>query len=416
MSVFKRLICFALCLVFLSLSISCGDSDATSAPDSTTTAPDGGEGTVKNYFTVHEDLAALPIASEDMSVDELRSLCVDFARLQGTFLWRPSREINYYNWNAGDIRLVDFRLYGGLPYSSAGSTIYAFLDFYDRESGVMTPPISGDFNSQLGNNCSMAAFWSWSRVSNGLSFSATRYMNASHGCIPLGRYAIPSSVTDFIDYTTHKICKNNKIDLMSEAYALLLPADGLVKFDGEKGHAMMASSEAVVVRDESGRIDPDASYVYIVEQHSNASVRQLDDSTLVFNIGGIDNKFSFSQLFESGYIPFTIAEFVGKSEVEKAEVTIGSDKTSLTYTDMKKLNIISNYPMAKVGATLKNEAGEVVYSVHRYPDKTHYRSLALSELCSSLANYKPGSYEMTVTAIVSTGETIEVWSGEFYKS
>lgn len=412
----KRLICLALCLVFLLSSISCGESDTESTVPETSTPIKEIEPAVDNYFTVHEDLAALPIASGDMSVDEFRSLCVEFARLQGSFLWRPSREIRYSNWNAGEIRLVEGRLYGGLPYSAAGSTIYAFLDFYDRESGVMTPPISGDFNKQLGNNCSMGAFWAWGRVSDTLSFTATRYMNASTGCIRLGRYAISSDITDFADYTTHKICKNNKIDVMCEAYALLLPADGLVHFDGERGHAMMASNASVVVRDESGKIDSDASYVYIIEQHDDVSARRLEDGTLVYNVGGIDNKFTFTELYDKGYLPFTIAEFVGTSGVEEAELSIGTDKTTLTYADIKKLSLTSNYPMAKVSVTLTDSAGEEVYHVYRYPTQSYYRGIPLSDVCSSLSTFWKGSYDMTVTAIISTGETVEVWSGEFVRS
>ena len=68
----------------------------------------------------------------------MRKLCTDFMRLQLSFVWTPSKTLEYTL--AGLNKPMIFhrgRVYGGFPYRSfnANGNLYTLMEYYDPETG-----------------------------------------------------------------------------------------------------------------------------------------------------------------------------------------------------------------------------------------------------------------------------------------
>ena len=118
-------------------------------------------GTV-SYGTVlsQESIDALGIAKEQMTAKELRELCLNYFKLQLSFLWTPSESVECYpngspslygkymqqfagqetadfDTNTGKA-LLEGTIYGGIPYQNVSTgNIYRWMEYYDESTGVM---------------------------------------------------------------------------------------------------------------------------------------------------------------------------------------------------------------------------------------------------------------------------------------
>ena len=118
-------------------------------------------GTV-SYGTVltQESIDALGIANSKMSAQELRELCLNYFKLQLSFLWTPSENVECYpngspslygkymqqyagqetaefDTNTGKA-LLEGTIYGGIPYQNVSTgNVYRWLEYYDESTGTM---------------------------------------------------------------------------------------------------------------------------------------------------------------------------------------------------------------------------------------------------------------------------------------
>ena len=96
----KKVIALLLCAV-LTLGVFAGcNSDQPQVTDPTiATEPkkdySSYAGIVADTQTWYDQLMSLPIANENMTEDELRQLCVDAFRINLTFTWTPTVDVNY---------------------------------------------------------------------------------------------------------------------------------------------------------------------------------------------------------------------------------------------------------------------------------------------------------------------------------
>ena len=363
-------------------------------------------------------LDKLPIATPDMTEEELRDVIIKFMYLQGHFAFTPDLggigEYKYHIKNLYGIYkgsenldnlMITFeegKYYGGVPYmGNSGGSLYRWLDFYDAETGVMdwapilrtrrenwVDPANGRVfpdvgSSYFGNTCASSCVWSWLRVTNKIESFWTYSCIPKYGLVKVGDYELAEDGT--YGPSTKELCKKNGKDRIFAAYSKMKKADGMVK----SGHAVMCVSNAVVVRDENGSIDGDSSYVLIAEQKASFLTAPpteggvdlyspLNDNGDTYRIMGNfsgnvvngvvkDMKWTFNYLFNAGYLPFTLPELCGLAPVDKSEV--GLYKSGEIYnaeeikaSDLKTMTVESNYPISDLHFIVRDEAENLLFS------------------------------------------------------
>ena len=418
----KKIICLLLVVLSLtSVFAGCGGGNG-----SETIAP-AAKTNVAKPLTMAE-IDAIPIVRSDMTVDELREIVTTFMRYQNSLAWTPSKKFDYMNgeransWPVGSV-------VGGMPYITLGSgSLYNFMHFYDERNGMLDieaiEALKQPMFEIVTNQCSGSTIWAWNRVSNSLKSDYTTYMFEANGYIPLplGMNYYDESVTSFkfpelID--TAQTCIDYGEQKIYEGYAALQPADGLVHFLGERGgHVMMASCKAVVVYKEDGvTIDGDKSYVTILDQTFSKHTTVQSNGIKIDTLGGVDSKKTFKKLFDGGYLPFTIPEFIGLDPVEAPVTTCTHTKDTMTYKELEVMKVNSNYAISYATVTVKNAKGKELYSQHVYTCEQQlyefkpFNSLVLdTTLLRSLAN---GKNTIEITVRVGSGELVTVFSGTF---
>ncbi len=425
----RRTLFFLLALALLCLS-ACGGSNLK-IPEETAEETAAPAEKPARTFTVGKpytraDLSAIPIASNTMTEEELRSICLSFARMQGTIPWIASDNIKYPLETTtsdanGNMNFKNGVVYGGLPYTSAGSNLYTFFDYYDEETGLLDPAVYKRVGASIGNNCCTALFWAWSRVSSSITFTITQNMTPTRGIVPLGDYRIDRSLSSYKNYTTYKICHDNGEQTMYESYALLKLADGVVMNnqgdpDLKGNHTMMCSILPEVVRNADGTIDGDKSFVHVVEQHEVLRDITLENGLQVRCEAGINTKFTFRALYNKGYVPFSIPEILDPSTVQKAAVAFPVEEGgTLTLAQWQESAMTANYAFSRMDVTLTGENG-AVYDFTFYTKGVAQFTWDLTSTGVTMdRQIKKGSYAITVTALVGNGETLPVFSGTLVK-
>ena len=445
-------------------------------------------------------LAELPVASSEMSSEELRRLCLDYFTLQLSFQWTPSADVKDYpstHYDFKEPKTLDLgTVYRGIPYQSMGvGNLYRFLEYYDEEKGVFD--ITTAFRENGGNHktdietdaagnetyykwrsmmiffnqCSVASFWGWGRVINSASFAWTADMNICNGFIPVGgftygyeyegKYYGPESIDRFGKKTEGNPKKYDTKDVifdikvakgvngLYQCYAQLQPADCLVS----AGHTMMAKSVRLVYK-EDGSVDYPACEVTVLEQIEGWGEISAMGSVPYITQGGIDRVYTFKKLQDSGYLPFTFAEFLEKDDprlqgysssilssysvfrdrvsektgvgVEKAEAycTLSSGGR-VKLSDFQNMTVGSNYSISDTFVTVKNSEGKTLFQkVHR-SHLARIREVAMTARHASwdskdtvskgLEAYTDKGYTVSVSLQLSTGEKITAFEGILVK-
>ncbi len=375
-----------------------------------------------------EVLDALPVASADMTVDELRQLCMDFMRYQVRIAWTPSKKFTFYSASTF-VGLSAGNIYGGMPYISlASGSLYNFMHFYDERNGMLDidalEALKQPMAEVIANQCSGSAYWAWSRVSNSLTWEYTYEMFPSRGCIHVGDYYIDPEITNYkepVVLDTRDMCKENGEQTMFKAYALLQPADGVIYYRGKSGgHTMMISSKPVVVYKADGvTIDGSKSYVTILDQTLARTTSKQENGILMDGFGNEDKKFTFAKLFERGSLPFTIPEFIGQDPVEKANVSASHTADTVKVDELSQMKITSNYPMSYTTITVKNDKGKELFSEHLYTCGLNvYEFTPVDASVTNLDGLREladGKNTIEITARVGTGEVLTAYSGKLTK-
>ena len=463
-----------------------GDALGHNWVDATTTAPKtctrcgATEGSPASIIPDDKNLVLglekIPIANSSMTEDELRDLVVAFMKLQLTYAYTPDfggpTQYQYYIKNLRSaygfegckISFQAGKYYGGVPYmGNAAGNLYRWLPFYDAETGVMdwTPILNsrrlnwvdGNYtypdvaSAVFGNSCSSSCFWAWSRVSNKIQSCWTSGWTPQNGFVKVGDYKL--SDNNDLGSSTKTICKNNGTEVMYRAYASTKRADGMV----QTGHAVMIVADPVVVYNADGSINGDKSYLCIAEQKasflttspSNGGVPLYsplnnfgDTYRIMGNFWGTtvngkikDMEWSFAELYEKGFLPFTAPELVGLDPVEKATATISHKKSTVTLDELYNIKVTSNYAISDVNFSVKDDAGNETYigmfgkttgSLNGFSAYSLSTALNNNIIYSSpdfirteLAKYSGNGYTLIITCRVSTGELLTVYTGKLVK-
>lgn len=388
----------------------------------------------KNLWLTWERLNAIPVATDDMTTDELRQICLAYMRLQLTFQWSPSATLHYkINSMSKEVNFYKGEIYAGLPYDSPShyGSLYTALDYFDTKTGILdVSDMNGDtLASIVGNHCSGACLWAWGRVSNSMRYSdaanstqhyatLTNHLTVPHGFLPVGPYEASATTVDWSDNEgTSLVCNANGEQVMYESYAAMLPADGVVtnylKSNGKRtGHCKMIEAVPVVVRDGKGKIVGDLSYVMICEQADEYREETLPDGTTAIYQGAVMRKTTFKELWRDKYVPFTLAEFQGKNPVEKGFATLMNTTGggAVTLSTLTSANLVANYAIAKADITVTDADGEVLYTHSKMPSAMQTFSMSMGSIVGSLrVEDLQAGHTITVGVRISTGEYVEAF-------
>ena len=442
----KKIISLLLC-VLLALSLfACGSNGPgeTTAPLPTELGPEPTEakdfskfaGIVEDPKTWYDNFMALPIANDNMTEEELRQLCVDAFAANLTFKWTPNQQISYTFTlleKTRDVLLPIGCAYSGLSYSggtgeggSSYGTVWKALPYYDKETGTLDVAGMGEkVVGILTSACANGAMQGWNRVSNshnlGLMASFNQY---DSNIIPVGPYTYTAGVYGSFSSRTasNDIIAFNGDETMYESYANMKMADGV--YSSSSFHVMMCSVAPVVVRDENGKIDPERSYLHVHEQGATGSV----GTTLNYKqpngfdmrpLGTLNNRYTFKQLKDKGYIPFTVKELIGEDPVEPGKAWIGTATTVLengadvSLTSLSSKTIFSNYALCTVEVQVKNPDGQVLVSYDPgllTAPRTYDSSLMLAIKAGRLQPYANGKNTIHIYARLANGELVEAFN------
>jgi len=302
-------------------------------------------------MNLKEQLAAIPVAQPGMTEAQLRQICLDYMKLQLEFPFKFKEDFNYVVFSQKRRRkLLGGKVYGGLPYVTRGAgNLYRIAEIYDPETGTL------DADSEIfeniryfGNACSGAASMSWARVVTSAYMGYTMFMTEANGFLPVGPYRYPKpEITIFPKndpnaIRCHTICEFNGEQTMFESYARMKPADGVVC----NGHVRMNSAVPVVVRKKDGTIDGEKSYTLMREQVCYVShinhLRITPNGDHYVAQGYVDIRYTFQELFDSKYIPFTFAEFLDPSRVEPARIRLAVEP------ELHERVLSANYAISEV--------------------------------------------------------------------
>lgn len=371
------------------------------------------------------------LSPEEQILADRRDIVEQYMRHNATVLWRAAEDI-IYNIDGKEYKIIAGRVYQGVPYTYAGGTMEAFLEFAGEpnEKGIYTVSgikpeamSNGGETARIGNDCSSAVILAWSRIGANVTGIRTKQMTPKNGFIPVGDYEVDREIEEFVN--TKAIVLENGEDTIYKAYAQTQKGDCLV-FRSGFGHALMVVSVDVVY-DADGNIDGDKSKVTILEQSRGhiQKNKHYEDETLgetVYVIGGVDIKYSFSVLTKQGYIPVTCKELIDPAPVEEPAIT--DSETVFNKDTILTGEISSNWFIDAATLTITDSEGTVVQkataSCTRY---NKYVSFELAKFTTDTPNsvlgkidvaaLPAGNYHCTLICRLTNGQEFTVRDFDF---
>ena len=378
-----------------------------------------------------DNINAFPIKSSNMSVAEMRKLCVDFFRYAKTALWTPDVSIKYIKNAKGTAdSMTGGQLYGGLPYvGNASGNIYRLMDYMNSSGKVNMSDMLGTTTGTLtttdlryfGNQCANGVAVGWCRVINTVSKHYTAGITPASGYVMLGSYTKDADKLNSIenwstDYGTDEFCKANGEQVMFAGYAKLQMGDGLVYYT-TAGHVIMAATDAhVEYVPGTNTIDGDKSYITIIDQAQAWETQTAANGSKYQVKSSVDAKVTFRKLYNSNYVPFTFKEFLGQDPVEATSVSFSHTDGTITKSQLFGGTVTCNYGITDAYAIVKDASGKEVYR-HAVRNSTAWgKTLKMAETGAKVDSWgslpTSGTYTVELLVQLGTGERPTVYSGQ----
>lgn len=303
---------------------------------------------------------------EGATPEEMRAMAVKAMRDELTFEWTPREDFTYRKTGAVSKKLYEFHkdtVYQGLPYSSGGTSLLHWLQYYDTETGEFFVENDPDFMWKLGNSCAASADWGISAVCSSMRDGVSSYYFVyQNNFYPLGDVKYPGSVTNFKYFASDKIVEANGPERVLEGYALAHAGDVVLSTDAYETqftarHVMMVTEDAVVVRNADGSINAEKSYITEQDQRAKDAVYETEDPEYsVVRRGRLDHQVSFADLLKKYYIALTTLEFQGIKPYEVGFAEWGNAPTDVE--SLLSTTVRSNYRIVYVKLTFTDENGK----------------------------------------------------------
>ena len=359
----------------------------------------------------------------------LRDKVVAKMYAMGSVKWIPQETIMYVHPSTpvGNGLYVKGMPYTGLPYTANFGSLERF-QYAVQEDGFLKPFIvelgtqgADIFDSYMGNDCSGAVYWSWAQISNTAQWIVTQDMipSMNQGTVAIGTYDC-EGLDD-----TMQIIKRNGEEAIAETYIHLHRGDAVVTYysdpddpSNHRNHTRLVV-EVVALRDQSGKLDLEESYM--ISHGQGDGLSEPYHSTWE-----LERKDTFRQLLDDQYISITCQELAGKP-VDECTVTITEPGAGKAY--MASGIVETNYRLISTTITITDAAGAPVFektlftSVYHFmdmqvgdPTRQNVQSFDLAAFAGYLraAQLTAGqTYTYTLSAMPSTGENVVVKTFEF---
>lgn len=420
-----------LCVVIALGLIACGETEekvetpAIKGPAEDVSIYHSGEG----YETVNDPLTwdainAFPVVHDGMTIEEGKSLVVDFFRYSKRAVWIPNESYEYkIKETSKDTQVLDGRIkFGGLPYMSYGSgSVYRLMDYMDQETHVANVTKAGKNQVLFGSQCSYGSYVGVGRVINSARYALTKNMTVKYGFVKVGDYIYDDNVDTYKNgvYNTVNILEENGEERMYECYAGLKKGDVAVYFTNA-GHVILISEDAYVIRDGSGKVDPEQSYVTIIDQTASLTTMTNEaDDTFTYE-KSVDAKMTFQKLFSGHYIPFTFKEWLGEDPIESSKTEYSHTGDSISLEGIFGTKVTSNYGISDIYVSIYNAKDIEVYKMATRADTPSTLELAFerpghdnADTWGTQANiFEDQEYTVKVYAQLYTGERPTLWEGK----
>lgn len=368
--------------------------------------------------------------AEDPVLAQRRDTAEQYMRAMLTVLWSPEEDILYTLDNKKSpeessedkqMLLRADRIYRGMPYSFAGSTLATFLEYAGEpdENGVRT--VSGlpwlalsrsSERARVGIDGSSALMLAWAQIGRSFTFTSSASMTEESGYLHVGNYGTHEKSTKDSDET----CRRNGKDMMYAAYAQLQKADGLFTTVETGAHTRMVV-ETHVVKDKTGAINGEESYVITLEQSKYPFLDEEHsyDEELgaeVYAISSIDQKYTFAQLFEEGYLPITCKELVDPEPLR--DVSINDSNANTTAEVFLSGFVDCNYHIDTVTVSILDAEGNLVQQAALRANRYDKRIVALNRFQKENKDtirgsfdydaLEPGNYRCTLVCRLVNGQ------------
>ena len=370
---------------------------------------------------------------------ERRAKAHEYMLKTTTMLWRIKDEVFYTtqsNVTPAEAKenvqftLYPDRIYHGVPYSYAGGTAEAFLDYAVEQDengvyvidGLTWENISGGSGiGRIGNDCSSALLQAWGQLGETFKATTTGYLTEKYGIYPVGDY---KSVYDKYE-DTGEIVKENGDQAIFRAYSLLRLADGVVKRANNSGHCRMVT-EVNTVYLPDGTIDGENSTMTMIEQTIGSFKKDQTyyDEKLgcdVYKVG-IEQTFSFAAMAKAKYIPITVRALRDPAPI--AAPVIKDTETSFGKDSLLKGTLTCNWMMDNVTMDITSN-GEAVQTATAYVSRkgVQYMAFDMQEFVTvnpvlirgkiAPEELAAGKYNCKVTVRLVTGEKLVVRNFDF---
>ena len=348
---------------------------------------------------------------------EMRKGIVDYMFRMGDVRWIPQKDMAFTTAYADGINVVyakDVPHYG-LPYTQKfgplermthclGQDDYVqpWLPGYSDAGDVDPANTEPGWDIYLGNDCSGAVFWAWARACASVSFEFTGHMipteenQKEFGVLPVGNYTAHSW------NTLEAMEENDPLEIL-EGYAKLRMADAIVMRSPAHGHTRLVFRDPVVMRDESGTIDPEMSYLPTHEQGVGKGSSGRDSTWQ------LSCRYTFRELLKD-YLPITNREL---TEGVPAPVKVWTEEVTDPFCGKVCSNyrvISSTVKLTRADAVYKSTVFATVINKHREDpglgDNIARGTVTFADLArhrGNLGDVPKGDYEFRVSVLLSNG-------------
>ncbi len=359
------------------------------------------------------------------NIQKLRDTVVDAMYEMATVEWYVSEPLDHSctcslaachgQWQPG-------MLHKGMPYIHKGGSLARFqycLDETDTlKDWIYELDTFDGFDMYMGNDCSTAIQQAYARVGNSFNYMGTALMAPYYqkGTIPVGDWEWEMAPKDSRGWTLPYV-EETGYERMFEAYALVRKGDSMLYVNELGGHVRMACEDAVVVRDENGKIDPANSYM-VMHQQGGVTI-QMEP---YYTTWGLYNRFTFQKLADEGNLPVSIQELMdGEVDVPsatlengkegKAGLTTGTivasynlDYVTMVLTDAEGNELINHVMFPSVGKTKDANSNNVtIRSMIFEYDLAHFAPVLKDTYLDPQQEY-----HCVITANLSTGDQFVV--------
>lgn len=280
--------------------------------------------------------------------------------------------------------------YYGIPYGNTKANYDEFMQFVENNEFSCD---SYYYTDIVGNHCSSSMFFAYQQIMP-VGYGTFRPSAARKGIFSLaGNLKNPGDGA----WYSSTVFELNGEEAVYEAFADLEKSDILFKCIPGSGHVRMVS-KVEVKRDKKGKIDPENSYVYVVE-HTNLWFTDEQISSWY-----IDKRRKFTTLFKTGFMPITADIFHNNTPITDAYMFYDGNITAENLKDGIKGTIRSNYPLNYLLITVKDENKQTVKKIHtRNLGETFEFDLEKECMELDLSDIKPGTYEFKLRASIARG-------------